>query len=82
MLRMEVKALVLLLQLNPINLHLPRLIVQLITFGEALSGQNAPEACYRPNVLRLLNDGIGSELMYLHLKFQQDVGKHMVWVHP
>jgi hypothetical protein len=66
---MEVKSSVLPLHLNPINLYLPRLIVQLISLSEALSERNATEACYRSNELRQLNDGIGSEVMYLHLKF-------------
>jgi hypothetical protein len=60
---MEVMAPVLPLHLNPINYHLPLLIVQLISFGEAISKRNSPEACYRPNVLRQLNNGVGSEPM-------------------
>jgi hypothetical protein len=48
---MEIKVPVLPLHLNPINLYLPRLIVQLISLSEAISRWNAPEVSYHPNVL-------------------------------
>jgi hypothetical protein len=67
--------------LKPINLNLPWLIVQLISFSEALSPRNAPEACHHPDVLRQLHDGIGGELMYLHLKIQKNIRKHQMWRH-
>jgi hypothetical protein len=60
---MEVKAPILPLHLNPVNFHVPQLIVQLISFGEAVSRQDASKARYCPNVLRQLNDGNGSELV-------------------
>jgi hypothetical protein len=79
---MEVKAPILPLHLHPVNLYLLRLTVEFIPFGEAFSGWNTSDAGDCPNILRQLCDGVGGELMYLHLKFQQDVGKHWVRGHP
>jgi hypothetical protein len=70
MLNMEIKATVLQQQLNPVNIYLPRLIVKLVSFCEAFSGRDTLEAQNCPNIFRLLNNGIGGELMYLYLKFQ------------
>jgi hypothetical protein len=66
---MEIKATILSPRLNSINLYLPRLIVELISFHEAFSGRNTHEACNCPHILRQLNDGIGGELMYMYLEF-------------
>jgi hypothetical protein len=76
---MEVEASVLTLHFSSVNLHIHLLIMQFISLGEAVSRGNVPEVCHHPNILQQLDHSIGTKLMQLHLKFQQDVEKQWVW---
>jgi hypothetical protein len=49
-LRLEIKAAILQQQLNPINFYLPRLILKHVSFHEAFSRRDTPEAQNCPNI--------------------------------
>jgi hypothetical protein len=58
-----------------------RLIMQLITLGEAVTTWLPAKAQHSPNVLRQLGNGIRGQLMQLHPVLEQNLGENWVWRH-
>jgi hypothetical protein len=66
---MKIKALILPLHFSFVNFHLPQLVVELISLGEAVSRRDAPEVCYRPNIFV----GIALEDLFWSLISKKDL---------
>jgi hypothetical protein len=77
----EVHAAELCVQDSSVHLHFLQLIMELISFHEAIAHWSTHEACYRSKILEQLYDHVGYQLVKLHSKLEQDLCKSMLGRH-
>jgi ribosomal protein L31E len=79
---MKIQTTKLLELLTSINLHLLRLVVQLVELHKTVAAGFAAKAHHNLKVLRQLSKSIRSQLVKLHSKLNQDISEDQLQRHP